>query len=185
VSATSFLFLFIRALPKFSWCSERRCSENRCVRWLFKIHRSRESEFGSPTHSDDFIPDKLIWTRQLNVGGKIIYSALSEKNRARGYNPIYSSARCFEDKIVYTFAYIVSANFGRITPNKLSVPKSVYFGLSFLARFKTLDINDGCQFIWFQLFAKSKLWPHIKYIVFRIKKSNYITSTVDLVYIAK
>jgi hypothetical protein len=36
-------------------------------------------------------------------------------------------------KIVYTFADCVSANFGRITPNKLSVPKSVYFGLSFFA----------------------------------------------------
>jgi hypothetical protein len=65
----------------------------------------------------------------------------------RGYNPIYSSSRCFEDKIAYTFADIASANFGRITPNKLSVPKSVYFGLSFLARSKTLDINDGCKFI--------------------------------------
>jgi hypothetical protein len=72
---------------------------------------------------------------------------LSEKNRARGYNLIYSSARCFKDKIVYMFADIVSANFGRITPNKLSVPKSVYFGLSFLARSKTLDINDECKFI--------------------------------------
>jgi hypothetical protein len=76
-----------------------------------------------------------------------LYRALSEKNRARGYNPIYSSARCFEDKIAYTFADIVSANFGRIKSNKLSVPKSGYFGLLFLARSKTLDINDECKFI--------------------------------------
>jgi hypothetical protein len=67
-------------------------------------------------------------------GQNNLYRALSEKNRARDYNPIYSLARCFEDKIVYMFADIVSANFGRITRNKLLVPKSVHFGLSLLAR---------------------------------------------------
>jgi hypothetical protein len=158
VSVTSLLFLSVRALPEFSCCSEHICSENRCVWWLFKIHRSRKYEFGSPTHSDDFIPGKLIWTRQLKCSRQNnLYHALSENNRVRGYNPIYSSARCFEDKIVYTFADIVSANFGWITSNKLSVPKSVYFGLSFLARSKTLDINAGYKFIWFQVFAKSNL----------------------------
>jgi hypothetical protein len=38
-SATLFLSLSIRACPKFSCCSEHICSENRCVRWLIKIHR--------------------------------------------------------------------------------------------------------------------------------------------------
>jgi hypothetical protein len=72
-SVTTFLFLSIRAPPKFWWCSEHRCSEGQCVRWLFKIHRSHKYEFGSPSHSDDFIPDKLIWTRQLKFfGAKII-----------------------------------------------------------------------------------------------------------------
>jgi hypothetical protein len=64
--------------------------------------------------------------------------AVSEKNCARGYNLIHSSACCFEDKIAYTFADIVSANFGRITQNKLSMPKSVYFGPSCLCLFLTL-----------------------------------------------
>ena len=133
-----FYLLSVRALPKFSLGSEHSCSENRCVRWLFKIRRSREYEFGSPTHSDDFIPNRLRRTRRLKCSRQNnLCRALSEKNRARGYNPIYSSACCFEDKIANTFADIVSANVGRITPNKLSVPKSVYFDLSFLARSKT------------------------------------------------
>jgi hypothetical protein len=81
-----------------------------------------------------FILGKLVWTRRLKCSRQNnLYRALSEKNRAWGYNPIYSSARCFEHKIAYTFADIVSANIGRITPNKLLVSKSVYFGLSFLA----------------------------------------------------
>jgi hypothetical protein len=113
-----------------------------------KIRRSREYKFGSPTHSDDFIPNRLRRTRRLKcLRQNNLCHGFSEKNRARGYNPIYSSARCFEDKIAYTFADIVLANFGRITSNKLSVSKSVYFGLSFLARSKILDINDGCKFI--------------------------------------
>jgi hypothetical protein len=41
------------------------CTENRCVRWLFKIHRPCEYEFRSPTHSNDFIHNKLICTRRL------------------------------------------------------------------------------------------------------------------------
>ena len=91
VSSTS--FLFIRALPKFSWCSEHSCSENRCVRWLFKIHRSREYEFGSLTHSDDFIPNRLRRTQWLKCSRKNnLYRVLSEKNHVRSYNPIYSSA---------------------------------------------------------------------------------------------
>jgi hypothetical protein len=65
----------------------------------------------------------------------------------RKYDSFYSSARCFGDDNECTIANRISANFGRIMQNKLSVPKSVYFGLSFLARSKTLDINDGCKFI--------------------------------------
>jgi hypothetical protein len=56
--ASSTSFLFIRALPKFSWYSKHCCSKNWCVRWLFKIHRSREYEFGSPNHLDDFYSEQ-------------------------------------------------------------------------------------------------------------------------------
>jgi hypothetical protein len=125
-SATSFLFLSVRALPKFSWCSEQRRSENRCVRWLFKIHRSREHEFGSPTLSDNFISNKFIGTRQLKCSGQNnLNRASSEWNRARDYDPVYSSARCFGGEILYALADMVSANVIRITQNKLSKPKSV------------------------------------------------------------
>jgi hypothetical protein len=49
-----------------------------------KIHRSRESEFGSPTQSNDFIPDKFIWTRRLKYSGRNNWNhASSEWNRAR------------------------------------------------------------------------------------------------------
>jgi hypothetical protein len=58
-STTSFLFLFVRALPKFSCCSEHSRSENWCLRWLFKIHRSREYEFESSNHLDDFYPEQI------------------------------------------------------------------------------------------------------------------------------
>jgi hypothetical protein len=117
-SSASFLFLSIRALLKFLWCSEHSCSENRCVRWLFKIHRSREYEFRRSTHSDDFIPDKFIWTRRLKYSGRNNWDRASpEWNRVREYDSIYSSARCFDDEIAYTLAALVSTNFGRIAEN--------------------------------------------------------------------
>jgi hypothetical protein len=54
---------------------------------------------------------------------------------SQGHNDlIYSSARCFIDEIAYTFADMVSANFGRITQSRLSKTKSVFFGMSCLAR---------------------------------------------------
>jgi hypothetical protein len=37
-------------------------------------------------------------------------------------------------KSAYTLADLVSANFSRITQSELSMPKPVYFGLSFLAQ---------------------------------------------------
>jgi hypothetical protein len=42
-----------------------------------------------------------------------------------------------------TIADLVSANFSRIPQSKLSKTKSVLFGPSFLAGFKTSDINNG------------------------------------------
>jgi hypothetical protein len=73
-----------------------------------------------------FIPGKLIWTRRLKYSGQNnMYRALSKRNRARGYDPIYPSARCFGDKIAYTEADMVSANFSQITQSKLTKPKSV------------------------------------------------------------
>jgi hypothetical protein len=115
-SATLLLFLSVRALPKFSCGSEHSRSENRCVRWLFKIHRSCENEFGSLTHSNDFIPGRLICTRQLRCWGQNnLYRVLSEKNRARGHNPINSSARCFDDK---NRVYISGSSFGWFRSNR-------------------------------------------------------------------
>jgi hypothetical protein len=52
-----------------------------------------------------------------------------------------------------TLADRVSVNFGRITQNKLSVPKSVYFGMSFLAGSKSSDISY-CLKTWFAKFGK-------------------------------
>jgi hypothetical protein len=43
-SVTSFLFLSVRALPKFLWCSEPSCSENRCVRWIFIARANTNSK---------------------------------------------------------------------------------------------------------------------------------------------
>jgi hypothetical protein len=67
---------------------------------------------------------------------------VSERNLARGYDPIYPLARYFGDENECTLADRVSASFGRITQNKLSVSKSVYFGISFLAGSKSSDISN-------------------------------------------
>jgi hypothetical protein len=64
--------LSIWALPKFLWCSEHNCSKNRCVRWLIKIHRSHEYEFGNSFQSSDFISNRLCGTRRLSFQCKII-----------------------------------------------------------------------------------------------------------------
>jgi hypothetical protein len=50
----------------------------------------------------------------------------SEKNRARDYNPIYSSARCFEDKIAYTFIDMVPANFSQIAEQIIDAETSLF-----------------------------------------------------------
>jgi hypothetical protein len=34
-----------------------------------KIHRSREYEFGSPTHSDDFYPEQISWNLTTKMFG--------------------------------------------------------------------------------------------------------------------
>jgi hypothetical protein len=44
-----------------------------------------------------------------------LYRELSEKNRARGYNPINSSARCFDDK---NRVYISGSGFGSFRSNR-------------------------------------------------------------------
>jgi hypothetical protein len=51
---------------------------------------------------------------------------LSEKNRARGYNPIYSSARCFDDEIAYTFADMVPANFSQIAEQIIDAETNLF-----------------------------------------------------------
>jgi hypothetical protein len=85
-SATSFLFSSIRARPKFSWCSEHSCSENRCVRWLFKIHRWRKYGFGNLVQSSDFIPNRFNRTRRLkfSVQNNSV-SARQLRNRVWGF----------------------------------------------------------------------------------------------------
>jgi hypothetical protein len=50
---------------------------------------------------------------------------LSERNHARGYDRIHSSARCFGDEIMCPLADMVSANISRITQSKLSKTKSI------------------------------------------------------------
>jgi hypothetical protein len=44
----------------------------------------------------------------------------------RGYNPIYSSARCFDDEIAYTFADMVSANFSQIIEQIIDAETSLF-----------------------------------------------------------
>jgi hypothetical protein len=94
--------------------------KNRCVWWLFKIHRSREYEFGSPTHSNDFIPGGLICTRQLRCWGKIICIASCLRKIVREVIiQLILQHVVSTTKIAYTLAALVSAHFGRIAQSKL------------------------------------------------------------------
>jgi hypothetical protein len=67
-SATSFLFSSDQALPKFSWCSGHRRSENRCVRWLIKIHRRANPNSEARPPFTPFYPGLI----NLNSTAKIL-----------------------------------------------------------------------------------------------------------------
>jgi hypothetical protein len=62
------------------------------------------------------IPSQLIWTRQQKYSEQNNPNhVLSDKNRARGYDSIHTSSRCFSDKIMGALADMVSANFIQFT----------------------------------------------------------------------
>jgi hypothetical protein len=92
-SATSFLFLSIRALPKFLWYSEHSCSKNWCVRWIFIARANTKSETRCAfTH---FILGINLNSTTKMSGENNLYRAMSEKNRARDYDPVYSFSTLF------------------------------------------------------------------------------------------
>jgi hypothetical protein len=149
MSLTSFLFLFIRALPKFLWCLEHRCSENRCVRWIFQIHRSREYEFGSSTHWVIFIPGKLIWTRRQQLMQNVI------SDRDNLIRTEYSWLIC---STVYNYGNLSDSYVNKSGLKSQSQSCLVRF-VCFLSRSKSPNINNMYEFIWLWSFHQIKhIW---------------------------
>jgi hypothetical protein len=54
---------------------------------------------------------------------------LSERNRARGYDPIYPSERRVGDEIAYTFADMVPANFSQIAEQIINAETSLFWSV--------------------------------------------------------
>jgi hypothetical protein len=73
---------------------------------------------------------------------------VSERNLARGYDPIYPSACYFGDEIMCALADMVSVNFIQFTQSKSSKPKLYWFG-PFVSR---LDSLVNYLWLWNQMF---------------------------------
>jgi hypothetical protein len=109
----------------------------------------------------------------------------------REYDSIYPSTRCFGDENECTLADRVSANFGRITPNKLVRTRRLRF-LVQIIRFPFINREIAYEDLKFEprfldnlsMAVESDVHTADKSIRFRIE-SHHVTNIVDPFYITK